>query len=209
MENCQPYAGVDRNEEKGSGGGLFFTTDPNDRASWDNPSLPLQEKIRLPAPGRDRYPAILIDYCRQNPDRVYAWLARADHTFGIYSTTTPRDSWTKMDAIFVSPPDPEQGLYNFGMAVAPNSPGNEDGKNDILFFANKAIWRSVDGGKTWLREYNDIHVDQHTFAFFPEDDSILCYVGSSASHLLSSNANSLLLYNCYVIRFEYYYKQRV
>jgi hypothetical protein len=106
---------------------------------------------------------IAVALCPNN--RVYAWQARIGKTTGIFTSTTPSTAW---QMIAGTPPDPGQGLYSFGLSIAPNSPG--DGANDILFFPGYQLFRSSDSGRTWTNasvNYDAFHNDYHTVVFAP------------------------------------------
>jgi hypothetical protein len=147
--------------------GVFFTTDPT--TAWTNLSM---QGIGLPAhavptPATDplgNFDGVLVDFCRRDPRRVYAWFVKPNATQFVYTSNNPTVSWTQVAA--ASPPSPAYGYYAQMFAVAPNSPGN--GNNDILFFGNLWLFRSTDGGRNWTVDPASFHADQHAFAFFPE-----------------------------------------
>jgi hypothetical protein len=140
--------------------GVFYTTDPT--TTWTNLNA---QNIGLPTGNFQR---IVMDICPQNPNRAYLWLANAGQTVGLFTTSSPLSSWTRV--VSNSLPNPGQGFYSFALRVAPNSPG--DGLNDILFFASVPVFRSIDGGRSWdSPSYEPFHSDHHTFAFFPETPS--------------------------------------
>lgn len=153
MGTAHYYAGVYQT-------GVFHTTDPT--TAWTNLN---NQGIGLPAHTANNFDDIAVDFCRQNPNRVYVWLAKPNATVGLFTTSSPLTSWTSVAA--ASPPNPGQGFYSFTLAVAPNSPG--DGLHDILFFASVGLFRSTDGGQTWAGDGIGFHADQHAFAFFPEN----------------------------------------
>ncbi|HEV3198644.1 MAG TPA: hypothetical protein VGZ73_12065 [Bryobacteraceae bacterium] len=155
--------------------GIFHTTDPT--TPWTNlNTLGIGLPTHTAGTGTEpngNFDAIAVDFCRQNPDRVYALLAKVqcdavscnEVTASFFTTGSPLTSWTQVAA--TTPPNPGQGLYSFAMAVAPNSPG--DGLNDILFFASVGLFRSTDGARTWAGDATGYHADQHSFAFFPDN----------------------------------------
>jgi len=172
------YAGI-------YGSGLFHATDPTAAANWTNLN---GAGIGLPAYAADNFHGIQVDFCRRNPDRVYAWLAKESTTVGLYTTGAPLTAWTQIAA--VSPPDPGQGFYSFAFAVAPSSPG--DGVHDVLFIGSTGLFRSADGGITWVADGTGFHADQHCFAFFPENPPAgvvpAVYVGCDGGLASSSKA---------------------
>ena len=168
------YAGV-------ASQGVFYTTDPT--TPWTNLST---QGIGLPAHAvpdpvndpRGNFEGILVDFCRRDPRRVYAWFVKPDATQFIYTCNNPTVAWSSVAA--VSPPNPEYGYYAMMFAVAPNSPGN--GTADVLFFGNRSLSRSVDGGRNWAGDPTSFHADQHAMAFYPERPSAgtipAAYVGN-------------------------------
>jgi hypothetical protein len=103
-------------------GGVYAATNPT--GPWTNLN---NQGIGLPAYAAGNLTEVLIDYCPPNPNRIYVWLANPSQTVGIYTTSSPLTSWTRITS--GSPPDPGQGFYSYLLSVAPNSPG--DGVNDI------------------------------------------------------------------------------
>jgi hypothetical protein len=167
--------------------GVYYTNDP--AGIWINLN---DQGIGLPqfiagdgVHQSDNFHHILVDICRKNPNRVYVWLAKPKGpsndgpyvTEGIYTSSAPKTAWSKIASI--NPPNPAQGWYNYVFAVAPNSPG--DGSHDIIFFGRIELYRSVDGGKNWVKEGTGFHADQHAFDFYPADPSAgtipMVYVG--------------------------------
>jgi hypothetical protein len=154
------YAGV-------ASQGVFYTTDPT--TAWTNLNT---QGIGLPAhavpnPTIDplgNFEGVLVDFCRRDPRRAYAWFVKPNATQFIYTCNNPTANWSQVAA--VSPPSPAYGYYAMLFAVAPNSPGN--GNSDILFFGNLWLSRSTDGGRNWVTDPASFHADQHGFAFFPE-----------------------------------------
>ncbi|KWF15206.1 hypothetical protein WL82_28905 [Burkholderia ubonensis] len=143
--------------------GLFYATSVS--GPWANLCA---QSIGLPPRGTGTNVAfddIAVALCRAN-NRVYAWQARSGKTTGIFTSTSPSAAWQAMAG---TPPDPGQGLYSFGLSVAPNSPG--DGVNDILFFPGYQLFRSTDSGVTWSNassSYDAFHNDYHTVVFAPD-----------------------------------------
>ncbi len=105
-----------------------------------------------------------VALCPNN--RVYAWQARFGKTTGLFTSTSPTAAWRPIAGTL---PDPGQGLYSFGLSIAPNSPG--DGANDILFFPGYQLFRSTDSGRTWGNasvNYDAFHNDYHIVVFAPD-----------------------------------------
>lgn len=142
--------------------GVFYSPDPSlGPGNWTNLSTGAAGWLPVPTPSMQAR----MDICPQNPNRVYVWLANPGSSVGLYTTGTgpALGGWSQV----VSPtlPNPGQGFYSFAMAIAPNSPG--DGLNDILLLTSIFLFRSTDGGHTWVQDADVYHVDQHAFAFVP------------------------------------------
>src|SRR5882762_6235217 len=144
------YAGL------GGGNGVGYSNSPDTAAGWVNL---VTAATGWPAPGS--YDLMLVDFCRSNPARAYAWVLKAGATVGLYTTSVPLTSWS---AVTMNPQlNPDYGYYDLLFAVAPNSPG--DGLNDILVFGNKEVFRSIDAGRNWTGDAVEFHVDTHAIAF--------------------------------------------
>jgi hypothetical protein len=162
------YAAVDNT-------GVLFSNDPSTPSSWVNLNT---LGIGLPA-GTSGFDGILIDRCPAT-GQLYALFAdkinpanpnSEEQLVGLYTSNAPQSSWTQIQ-LDSSHPNPQQRLYNFGFAVAPNSPG--DGANDILFFTGWKLFRSVNSGQTWerLTDSGNFHDDYHVIAFGPSSGGV-------------------------------------
>jgi len=143
--------------------GLFHTTDPTQ--PWKN----LNDGTLLPAWNANSYPfvTLAVDVARSPARRAYVIAAQSGKTLGLYTSADPLKPWTQVQS--PSLPNPGQGLYSFGLAVAPNSPG--DAVNDVLFFPGWHFYRSVDAGQTWIDASSgqpSFHDDLHCVAFSPD-----------------------------------------
>lgn len=173
--------------------GLFHATDdPTDQAQWTNLSdgthLPQYSGPTTSEP-HGNFDVILVDFCPQQPDRVYALMTQTScdssgkhcqYIIWRLYTTSSTSPWAPVPFSSSSPPPPtDQGTYSLVCAVSPNSPGN--GTGDILFLGLLTVSRSTDGGQTWHTEPNDVgfHGDQHAFAFFPDPSAY--YPGGTAT----------------------------
>jgi hypothetical protein len=121
---------------------------------------------------RGNFDHIFIESTPRNPNRIYVWLLKetADShvTEGLYTTANATTGWTRVVANPMLP-DPFQNLTNAVFAVSPNSPGDDNGNRDILFFGGLTTQRSVDGGRTWSGGNADFHPDMHSIAFFQDN----------------------------------------
>jgi photosystem II stability/assembly factor-like uncharacterized protein len=111
----------------GAGSGLFKSTDGGE--SWTRLSNGLPQK-----PGR-----IGIALTPAQPRRVYA-VVDADPDGGVYRSDDAGESWTRVgsDARVWS-----RGWYFGGITVEPDNA-------DVVYSCNVNLYRSEDGGKTWL-----------------------------------------------------------
>jgi hypothetical protein len=153
------YAGV-------ANQGAFYSTNPT--GTWTNlntAGIGLPARV-VPDPVNDpagNWNVVLVDFCRRNPARAYAWFLKEGVTQFLYTTAAPATSWTQIP--MTGPPSPWYGWYAMAFAVAPNSPG--DGVADVLFFGSGGVDRSIDAGRTWTGDAVGFHVDQHAMAFWP------------------------------------------
>lgn len=178
--------------------GVFHATDPT--GTWTNLNdagigLPAHTAATTTEPDGN-FNAILIDYCRRNPDRLYVWMTKKSCnasgggcrqvTAALYTTSAPLTSWSQVS--MTGAPGPSYGFYNFLFGVASNSPG--DGSNDVLFFGSIGVHRSIDGGQTWEGAGDGFHADQHAIGFFPESPAAgvipATYIGNDGGLSMST-----------------------
>ena len=168
------YAGV-------YGDGIYRSTNPVLASNWTNLNnlsigLPAHTVPTTSLP-EGNFNRIDLDFCPRNPNRVYALLYNRQcdamgggcsmFTSQLFTTLAGDTAWSEIS--MASPPNPAYGFYAAVFAIAPNSPG--DGLNDILFFGNIGMNRSIDSGRTWVNDGPSpgiwSHADHHAFAFFP------------------------------------------
>lgn len=147
----------------------------SDGTSWTQlatgPALAPGASGPLPAPASlsGQEVAYLVDFCALEPQRVYAWAVQSERSLGLFrSTTGPTGPWTRIAATGL--PNPWQALRNCVFAVSPKSTGT--GSTDVLFFGALILYRSHDGGASWVaigRPLPDpeFHADFHAIAFAP------------------------------------------
>ncbi len=87
---------------------------------------------------------------------------------GIWKTTDGGTAWTRL--IATSAECGTQCWYDLAIATDPQNP-------DIVYFGGVNLYRSDDGGAQFTGILNGIHVDQHTFAFHPQDPATV-FVGN-------------------------------
>jgi hypothetical protein len=156
------YAGV-------SGKGVFHTNKNDLTQPWLNLN---DQQIGLPPSTNTVFDRILLDYCPNKPERVYAWFFTNGKSVGLFTSAAAQNNWTAA-APAGGLPDTGSWYYTFAFAVAPNSPG--DGKNDILFFTPRRMGRSIDSGHTWQVEPDGLwfYEDAHAFAFSQANNQAL------------------------------------
>jgi hypothetical protein len=143
--------------------GVVYSTNPSTAAGWTNLNA---QGIGLPAHtgAPSNFDAVLVDLCRRNPARAYAWLWQGGGSAGLYTTGSPSTSWTQIP-ITAPVPGPWYGYYAMSFGVATNSPG--DGTNDVILFGSGGMVRSTDSGRHWVDDAVGFHADQHSMAFSP------------------------------------------
>lgn len=130
---------------------------------------------------------IKISLCRNQPNVLYTSIAGAwDSNFGLkglYRTDDGGDTWVKIENApnaFCQPGNPNscQGWYDNIVAVSPDDP-------DVVWLGGVTLWRSQNGGQNWTQRDRltcpscpepppcRTYVDQHDFAFDPENSSTL------------------------------------
>jgi hypothetical protein len=110
---------------------------------------------------------------------------------GVWRTTDGGTTWVQRSAVgglTGCAGDYPQNWYDQGIAVDPNN-------SDILFLDTFDIWKSINGGSTFVDitcGYNggqSVHVDQHALAFVPGSSSVLL-AGSDGGAYVSTDANA-------------------
>mgnify|MGYP006168431539 FL=1 len=141
----------------------------------------------LPTGGLDR---ILLGVTQDNPDVVYALIAKSDAGFyGFYKSVDSGDTWsTQFDC-----PDPNTGCNILGRKTDGTSEGGQSWYDmslaisptdeNIIYAGGIALWESSDGGQNWNIEassgsgnYAYMHVDQHALEYNPINNTL--YAGN-------------------------------
>ena len=141
----------------------------------------------LPTGGLDR---ILLGVTQDNPDAVYALIAKSDAGFyGFYKSVNSGDTWsTQFDC-----PDPNTGCNILGRKTDGTSEGGQSWYDmslaisptdeNIIYAGGIALWESSDGGQNWNIEassgsgsYAYMHVDQHALEYNPINNAL--YAGN-------------------------------
>jgi hypothetical protein len=130
---------------------------------------------------------IKISLCQSQPNVLYAAMAGAQPSNfglkGLYRTNDGGETWVKIQNApnaFCQPANPTacQGWYDNIVAVSPADP-------ELVWLGGVTLWRSQNGGQNWTQHDRLIcpnctepptcrtYVDQHDFAFDPENPSTL------------------------------------
>lgn len=152
-----------------SDGGLTYAI-----ASGFNPANGTRTEIALAPSDPDRVYALVARHSNDNDERNIAEVYVSNdggQSFGLVKTF-PRDFFNA------------QGHYNNFMAVHPENP-------EIAFAGGIDVFRTIDGGTTWSNrtlsyDGGNVHPDQHTLAFDPNDPRIV-YLGNDGGVYKSTN----------------------
>jgi hypothetical protein len=169
-----------------SAAGVFLATDlsvahptlPGTTGNWVNLNT---AGGPIPAYNSTTFPAnnAKIDYCPNNTRRVYIWYTEPNKTIAIYTRDPGTRAWSRVATNSIEGIGaPAYGYYCYRFAVAPNSPGDNEGRDDVLFLTGNNVIRSINGGRDFEPEgirshfLVPMHGDQHFFTFFPERPAI-------------------------------------
>ena len=101
---------------------------------------------------------------RTSPNIIYADVANAFNTIGLYRSTNHGEHWTKLTTHDYAS---YQGWFAHYIRVHP-----ED--NDQILCAGVHFFASTDGGRT-LRSKGGMHVDHHAYADHPTDPNVIYF----------------------------------
>lgn len=123
----------------------------NGGASWQKISGPWPSEI-----GR-----IGLSIAASSPNIVVAAVCDATGGLqGIYKTTDAGDNWKEMS---ISNIDAVAYAYWFGkIFIHPQDP-------DVMYYTGLNMYKSSNGGESWLQTFYDAHLDQHSICFDPLD----------------------------------------
>ena len=130
-----------------------------------------------------------IQVAPSNPSILYALAFEARGTeerARIYKTTNSGQTWTRVfDATgsgdFLAN-SRSQGWYNNVICIKPDNP-------DVVLAGGVRMVRTTNGGTTWPRVANNVHVDHHAMAFDPTNPDIF-YSGNDGGMYRSDNAGT-------------------
>jgi hypothetical protein len=133
---------------------------------------------RLPIDGFDR---ISVDMSCSSQNVVYALMSDySDVISKFYYTNDDGRSWKRvtLPGMVYDRPYPDsigpQGSYNINVAVDPSTP-------DIVYLSGVSLWKAIRNSKEDVWEIRDIgqniHADNHAFAFNPNDPFVI-YTGN-------------------------------
>jgi len=156
-------------------GGATWTKIPG---TAGNPSLPASNVGR-----------INLAMSTGAPNTVFAALEDANdgvgsdgQLLGLYVTTDGGASWGKRTATFSGSMCNTQCWYSMSLAVDPVNPLN-------VYFGGLSLYKSVDGGNTFIDIGTSIHVDHHALAFDPTNPATI-FAGSDGGIFKSINSGS-------------------
>lgn len=119
----------DGNEVNGTGGGLFKTTDGGN--TWHPLTKGLPKDLSQ----------IYVAIAPSEPQRLYATVATASGSLGVYRSDDAGENWSKI----TDDPRPSGRIGGGDLSIP-----KVDSKNpDIVYCASTVTMRSADGGKTW------------------------------------------------------------
>jgi photosystem II stability/assembly factor-like uncharacterized protein len=151
--------------------GVFKSTDGG--MSWDTLTVgfPTEDVSR-----------INLALAPSSPETVLASIQHRTESnlLGIWKSTNGGGSWTKLTATGAS--CGSQCWYNMTIAVSPADP-------NTIFFGGVSLFRSTNGGVTFLDIRGGIHVDQHHITFDPQNPATV-YVGNDGGVFRSTNGGS-------------------
>jgi hypothetical protein len=99
---------------------------------------------------------------------------------GIFVTTNGGMTWTQLGASGASCTGDNQCWYDMTIAVHPANP-------QIAYFGANSVFKSTNGGATFSNITGSIHVDQHAFAFDPQNPNVI-YAGNDGGLYKSTDA---------------------
>jgi photosystem II stability/assembly factor-like uncharacterized protein len=139
----------------------------------------------LPASNFSR---IALGIAPSTPQTLYALLADANASSinQFYRSTDGGNTWSSIPLPAAADGSPSlggQGFYNLNVAVDPTTP-------DIVYLSAISLWKAMyhpaTGAWTFTDIGNDIHPDNHAFAFDPADHLVI-YAGSDGGIYTSSD----------------------
>ncbi|MEZ4886117.1 MAG: hypothetical protein R3E32_15385 [Chitinophagales bacterium] len=110
-----------------------------------------------------------VQISASNPSIAYAIYASEDGDFkGVFRTDNHGDSWRQVNDKDLVEMYITYGWWFGNIRIDPNNP-------DIVYALGLDIWKSVDGGETWLNTSAEqgVHVDQHGLVIHPQNSQFL------------------------------------
>jgi len=164
--------------------GIYQTTNAND-------TTPIWNRLTngLPAadPSNNKYYRISLSISSLSPQIVYALIADSSTLINqFYYTTDDGNTWNS-----IALPGPNgniggQGSYNLNIAVDPSTPY-------IVYLSAISLWKASRDATTRTWSFtnigNNIHVDNHAFAFDPTNSSII-YAGNDGGIYKSTDGGT-------------------
>ncbi len=153
----------------------IYKSDNGDASSW----LDLSTITNFPRSAN----RIEMAVSPSNPEIIYLIGASGGAATQVYRTQTGGENWQKLGFVggngdFTN----GQAWYDLDIAVDPFNPQH-------VIAAGVPIFRSLDGGISWNRFANNMHVDQHTVVFDPERRARI-YFGNDGGVWRSDNGSA-------------------
>ncbi|MGH1366678.1 MAG: VPS10 domain-containing protein [Calditrichia bacterium] len=108
-----------------------------------------------------------IAISQSSPQTLYSIYAdRVGFFAGIYRTDDNGDSWMRTQDGNLNSMYSSFGWWFGNIRVDPNDP-------DIAFALGLNVYRTIDGGQSWIFRSGNMHVDQHGMAIHPQNSSFI------------------------------------
>ena len=164
----------DRRHYGGPASGIYRSFDGGN--TWSN----LTGALNLPGnAGR-----IGIDISQTNPDILFATVTDEEGiNVGIYKSIDLGTHWAPLLS-------PSAGAYSYWYGRIKIDPTNPD----IVYFIDFDLYKTIDGGLSWNRISNNVHVDQHEVYIHPQDNSMVL-LGNDGGFFLSNDGGNSWAHN--------------
>ena len=164
----------DRRHYGGPASGIYRSFDGGN--TWSN----LTGALNLPGnAGR-----IGIDISQTNPDILFATVTDEEGiNVGIYKSIDLGTHWAPLLS-------PSAGAYSYWYGRIKIDPTNPD----IVYFIDFDLYKTIDGGLSWNRISNNVHVDQHEVYIHPQNNSMVL-LGNDGGFFLSNDGGNSWAHN--------------
>ena len=155
--------------------GIFKTIDGGENWTRLTDGLP---------PQADNVGRIGLTLCESNPDVLYA--IYADHPgyfMGVYRTGNGGETWNQTNDGSLNDIYSSFGWYFGNIRVRPDNP-------DVVFVLGVDMYRSTNGGSSWLEYGWNMHVDHHAMWFDPSSSTTSLLGNDGGLYRSVNNGNS-------------------